>query len=58
MWFHFFADDLQLYLKIDNISDNIITIQSVLEIVYDWIFENHLKLNEDKPKFYSSEIEL
>ena len=24
--------------------------QSVLEIVYDWMFENHLKLNEDKTK--------
>ena len=48
--FHFYADDLQLYMKIDNINENIITVQHVLSVIYDWMWENPLKLNEDKKK--------
>ena len=48
--YHFFADDLQLYISFDSV-DNIQTILTALDGISDWMNSNHLKLNSDKTKF-------
>lgn len=48
--FHMYADDTQLYLKI-NSPDDIKSLNLTLRKTQSWLTENHLKLNALKTEF-------
>ena len=56
LWFHFFADDSQLWKTVNprSVSDqfcSIRTIEHSIKSVAEWMFHNKLQLNKDKTEF-------
>ena len=48
--YHLFADDLQVYIKLNNVLDDIPNIEVVLGKISEYMQKNFLKLNETKTK--------
>ena len=51
---HFYADDTQLYISFDHTTDKdkaIVKLESCLEDVRTWMYQNFLKLNDEKTEF-------
>lgn len=48
MAFHFYADDLQIYLPLKSPSSSVATLLDCLQEVKSWLAQNFLILNEDK----------
>ena len=46
--YHFYADDTQIYFKLDSKDQSISKLNSVLNAVQTWMFKRKLKLNKDK----------
>ena len=46
--YHFYADDTQLYIEIDNIQDTKDKLSSLLSDIKKWMCERKLKLNDNK----------
>ena len=46
--YHFYADDTQIYFKLDSKDQCISKLNSVLNAVQTWRFKRKLKLNKDK----------
>jgi len=45
---HFYADDTQIYVKIENITDAKTRIESLVSDIKTWMIMRKLKLNDDK----------
>ena len=45
---HFYADDTQIYVKIENITDTKARIESLMSDIKIWMITRKLKLNDDK----------
>ena len=48
--YHFYADDIQLYLscKVDDLDDTVSHMESCLSVVQEWMSQQYLKMNNDK----------
>ena len=58
MQFHFYAHDTQLYISFSTSNDmeltnSITKIEECLSDIDKWMTINRLKLNKDKPSFYT-----
>ena len=53
MLYHIYADDTQFYLsfKIGNLNQSRIKVESCIVAIKQWMFDNMLKLNDDKIEF-------